>query len=456
MSDRKNRFVKRFLERFNKKNIYSNTGYVYKILNKNWDTNTDSDLIMSVSDIIKLTLKLFDIPLFNKKTLNLLLQDHNYQERAITLAERIGEADNKNIKFLKRLVKFQLKDIKINKDELIYSLLHPDLLVNLFDTIKITLLLFDIKEFDRNVLEELEKQKTDVDKVIILIKAFNGNYDKIIDFMTKLISFKLDNSLNRENIDMISDCIIFNNTSNSKIELIDYKKEYMKYTITIIGKYLKENNSIENKELLKNFFIHFFKKGSSYNPIGYNSKPGRIFQGLQIQWINSNTYSKFRNNKHDSNEHKFSYILENWEIACYIIKNPINNKVIIPLNKFLTISSNGNINDELNVLEETLKNILYGKNYIIRCFILYTYLYNNGISVSGYRLNSTNSRRLINFITPQRQDGTFLSPIYALYDLIKREKDLIEREIKKKEAIEKKIKKTEKKNNKNKKSSTKK
>jgi len=191
---------------------------------------------------------------------------------------------------------------------------------------------------------------------------------------------------------------------------------------------ISEHRMDDQYTSLYNYFVdELIKKGSPYSPIGVkisyqgqNAKlqAGRMFDALEIQWDSQghgmNMYSNIRQLKANgkktswvSNKSKFKYILKNWDKAIDIINNS-SDPVIEPLRNLI---NNNTINYEnLNGLLFKLCNC---NHYILRAFELYVYLGMNNISING--------NKNIHFVTSKSEDGTFLTPFYHLYHLIKKQ-----------------------------------
>jgi hypothetical protein len=294
--------------------------------------------------------------------------------------------------------------------------------------------IFDLKKKDKDLIDKLLKD-SDYNSRAYTLYSKCKNPTK---FLKNLTSFKLINKNNEMSI-------YFDKNNNSKRikELQKFKKIFSTaFFIRIFKIYESSKKNKDKLNCLRSFCIDLFQNGSPYNPIGSKKrnngtlKIGPIYDGLLVQWKtqgNNNNKNQFRNirqrpttnKKWVSNKNKFKYILDNWEKACDIIKTA-ENEVINPLRKFL--SESGDIDDELIELKELIENIYYEESYYTqRAYFLHSYLYERNADVYGY-ITRTN----IGFITLKGDDGTFLSPIYALYFYIKNRQNIENRKSKKK------------------------
>jgi hypothetical protein len=218
-----------------------------------------------------------------------------------------------------------------------------------------------------------------------------------------------------------------NNNGNNKLKKLKELKKYVT-TSAFINAYFQKKNDGNTEENLKKFTNELLKKESPYSPVGRvesrQGKPeerqsGRIFDGLEIQFVSQghnskhNIYSNVRqksvkdNHLWIPNKTKFEYILQNQELATEII-NSSDNKSIVPLKNFIEKVLNNDITEIYNLLY----NLCHSFTYFERAFTLYTFLLHYNTPLEG--------KNNYEFKTIKNEDGTFLTPFYQLYHLIRK------------------------------------
>ena len=201
---------------------------------------------------------------------------------------------------------------------------------------------------------------------------------------------------------------------NRNIELSNKNKLKIDFYPNILRKsynFLQKHN---DKQAINEFMEEILKKKSFYTPVGILDKEGYlqygpVYNGLEIQW--------------PGNKEKLEKLLKKKSKVKELLEST-QNKVLNPLKTIIEESNNG-----LELFFDLLKNLIDAENYFERAFLVYDYLYNMGISINGDSLiEGVNNTK---FITYRGVDGTFLTPIYQLYDTIiekpKRDKEAIEK-----------------------------
>ena len=182
------------------------------------------------------------------------------------------------------------------------------------------------------------------------------------------------------------------------------------------------------------FIINLIEKESPYSPIGRISNNrgreiGRVYNALNVQWLKRNN-NKFTNIMPEqpqngrvwvSNKEKFKYLLKHFDKVEEIIDDSNNNIVINSLKVLFK--------GDYDSLKEFLEYLLVQKSYVNRAFTLYEFLDDMGYEVDGKSLTNQKNQPDLHFRTYTGDDGTFLTPLFQLYYLIKKN------EIKEKKAI---------------------
>jgi len=301
----------------------------------------------------------------------------------------------------------------------------------IFDFRSICVIIFKISKILKNNYSNfLLNNFTNNEIQLCRILCDNDSYDDRKKSLI-LMSDKID--INRFTSKLLDVAMLFSietdnyETNNERNKRLREIQENFHIDSILKLEHIITNKNKNNNELFIDFIKTFLKEKSDYNPVGklYKSNEnklniGRVYNGLEIQWTsqgnnnNNDEYYNVRNTPQNTssiqqkwipNKQKFEYILKNWSKFISIIKQYKNNNsnYIFNLYDFLNETSN-NIDEGLNDLKYLIKNLVNSKEYIIRAFILYKYLYDRNTEIDDDI-----------FITPKGDIGTILSPLYGIY-----------------------------------------
>ena len=277
-----------------------------------------------------------------------------------------------------------------------------------------------INENQNNFEEELSNVLSELDSEGSLESGGSGRKkrvrtgDKTFRKLAMLIKKKIEEEVNSNNKN-------YEQTSRLKI----YEKELLNlFTPAKLKQIFKEQkNNPEKRTKMMLFIINLIEKESPYSPIGRISNNrgreiGRVYNALNVQWLKRNN-NKFTNIMPEqpqngrvwvSNKEKFKYLLKHFDKVEEIIDDSNNNIVINSLKVLFK--------GDYDSLKEFLENLLVQKSYVTRAFTLYEFLDDMGYKVDGKSSNK-NIQPDIHFRTYKGDDGTFLTPLFQLYYLIK-------------------------------------
>ena len=334
---------------------------------------------------------------------------------------------------LKRVLKL-INEKKINNSNKFSNLIVALLLENTYKKRAMSLFVFlynnpsinfntfleFINENQNNFEEELSNVLSELDSEGSLESGGSGRKkrvrtgDKTFRKLAMLIKKKIEEEVNSNNKN-------YEQTAKLKI----YEKKLLNlFTPSILKQIFKEQkNNPEKRTKMMLFIINLIEKESPYSPIGRISNNrgreiGRVYNALNVQWLKRNN-NKFTNIMPEqpqngrvwvSNKEKFKYLLKHFDKVEEIIDDSNNNIVINSLKVLFK--------GDYDSLKEFLENLLVQKSYVTRAFTLYEFLDDMGYKVDGKSSNK-NIQPDIHFRTYKGDDGTFLTPLFQLYYLIK-------------------------------------